>query len=175
MMAAVPYRDMNRAADIILKCFPEAPCLPIMTRSLRWMFEGIPCLIIDREKKQVRMAPPEERESEVIEFYERIEQDDLDYFATSPQTAPFFHEMINRLRGVSEVKWVIFRTVGPVVLGDTIKQTNGNPSIHHETLFDIIVMRKCSCRVVNVCRPYYVVTCYLVYQVILGACDIVVC
>ncbi|MBW1643481.1 MAG: hypothetical protein JRJ39_09785 [Deltaproteobacteria bacterium] len=141
MMAAVPYRDMDRAADVILKCFPEAPCLPIMTRSLRWMFEGIPCLIIDREKKQVLMSPPEERESEVIEFYERVEKDDLDYFATTPQTAPFFHEMIDRLSqsDASDLKWVIFRTVGPVVLGDTIKQVNGNPSIHHETLFDIIV------------------------------------
>jgi len=141
MMAAVPYRDINRASDMILKCFPEAPCLPIMTRSLRWMFEGIPCLIIDREKKQVLMSPPEERESEVIEFYERVEKDDLDYFATTPQTAPFFHEMIDRLSqsDVRDLKWVIIQTIGPVVLGDTIKQVNGNPSIHHETLFDIIV------------------------------------
>jgi hypothetical protein len=141
MMAAVPYRDMDRAEDIILKCFPEAPCLPVMTRSTLWMSEGIPCLIIDREKKQIRMSPPEEREAEVIEFYERIEEDDLEYFATTPETAPFFHEMMNRLsqKHLPDLKWIIFQTVGPVVLGDTVKQVNGNPSIHHETLFDILV------------------------------------
>ena len=32
MMGAVPYRDMDWAAEIILECFPEAPCLPIMTK-----------------------------------------------------------------------------------------------------------------------------------------------
>ena len=42
MMGAVPYRDMDWAADTILECFPEAPCLPIMTRGIRWMLEGYP-------------------------------------------------------------------------------------------------------------------------------------
>ena len=51
MMAFVPFRDMGHTLDLILECFPEAPCWPILTRSIKHMLEGIPCLIFDREKK----------------------------------------------------------------------------------------------------------------------------
>ena len=66
MMAAVPYRDMRKAGQVILENFPEAPCLPIMTRSMRWLLEGVPCLVIDRKKKQIFMVAPEEREEELL-------------------------------------------------------------------------------------------------------------
>ena len=34
------------------------------------------------------MAQPEEREEELLEFYDRVEQGDLDYFAITPEAAP---------------------------------------------------------------------------------------
>jgi hypothetical protein len=141
MMGAVPYREMDRASQIILECFPEAPCLPIMTRSTRWMLEGIPCLVFDRERRIVYFDLSTEREGEILEFYDRIEADDLDYFATTPQTAPFFHDMIERIRSSrpSELKWVLFHTSGPLLFGDMLKQADGTPSIHNETLRDILI------------------------------------
>jgi hypothetical protein len=140
-MAAVPYRDLERAVDTMISYFPEAPCLPATTRGIRWMLEGIPCVVIDREKKRVLMAPPEEREEELLEFYDRYDQDDLDYFATTPETAPFFYAMFDGLkkRKPSQLKWVVFHTAGPVLLGDTLKQLDGNPAIHHETLRDVLI------------------------------------
>jgi len=141
MMAAVPYRDMEKAEQVILENFPEAPCLPVMTRSMRWLLEGIPCLVIDRKKKQVYMAQPEDREEELLEFYKRYDEEDLDYFATTPQTAPFFHSMIEKLKqdGPGEMKWVVFHTAGPVLVGDMLKQASGLPSIQHETLRDVLI------------------------------------
>jgi len=141
VMAAVPYRNVDYAVDVILENFPEAPCLPVTTRGIRWMLEGIPCLIFDREKRQISMAPPEERESELLEFYEKVEQGDLDYFATTANTAPALYRMIEKLKVARPpgLEWVFYRTAGPVLLGDTLKQVNGKPAIHHETLRDILI------------------------------------
>ena len=141
MMGAVPYREMDRAAEIILECFPEAPSLPIMTRNIRWMLEGIPCLVFDRERRIVYFDLSTEREGEILDFYDRIEADDLDYFATTSKAAPFFHQMIERIQGsrTSQLKWVIFHTSGPLLFGDMLKQADGTPSIHNETLRDILI------------------------------------
>ncbi|MBW1798939.1 MAG: hypothetical protein JRJ21_11210 [Deltaproteobacteria bacterium] len=141
MMAAVPYRDMERAGDVILKNFPEAPCLPVMTRGIKWMLEGIPCVVIDRENRRILLDPSPERESELLEFYDRYIEGDLDYFATTPETAPFFYGMFERLKRSrpSELKWVIFHTAGPLLLGDTIRQPDGNPCIYNETLRDVLI------------------------------------
>lgn len=141
MMAAVPYRDITKAGRVILENFPEAPCLPVMTRSMRWLLEGVPCLVIDRKQKQIFMVPPEEREEELLEFYSRYDQGDLDYFATTSQTAPFFYSMLETLKEnrPHELKWVVFHTAGPVLVGDMLKQANGHPSIQHETLRDVLI------------------------------------
>jgi hypothetical protein len=141
MMGAVPYREMDRAAEIILECFPEAPCLPIMTRSIRWMLEGIPCLVFDQERRIVYFDLSREREGEILEFYDRLEADDLEYFATTSKTAPFFQHMIERINLLRppELKWVLFHTSGPLLFGDMLKQADGTPSIHNETLRDILI------------------------------------
>ncbi|MBI4765357.1 MAG: hypothetical protein HY787_12245 [Deltaproteobacteria bacterium] len=141
MMGAVPYREMDRAAGIILECLPEAPSLPIMTRGIRWMLEGIPCLVFDRERRIVYFDLSTEREGEILDFYDHIEADDLDYFATTSKTAPFFYDMIERIQSSrpAELKWVLFHTSGPLLFGDMLKQADGTPSIHNETLRDILI------------------------------------
>jgi len=141
MMSSVPYRDTERALDAIIENFPEAPCLPVMTRGIRWVLEGIPCVVVNKEKREILLDPSTERENEILEFYDRIESDDLDYFATTSKSAPFFYAMIERLknRRPPEMKWVVFHTVGPLLLGDMLKRPDGTPSIHHETLRDILI------------------------------------
>ena len=141
MMGAVPYRDFDYCSNIILENFPQAPCLPVMTRSIHWMLEGIPCIVIDREKRIIYMDASPDREEEILEFYDAWERTDLDYFATTPATAPFYHKMLDRIKAARppELKWVVFHTAGPVLLGDTFKQIDGRPAIHHETLRDILI------------------------------------
>jgi hypothetical protein len=140
MMGAVPYRDIDYATDVILKNFPVAPRIPIMTMSIRWVLEGIPCVKIDRKKKTILMVPPEEREEEVLSFYESVENDNLAHFAVSPETTPSFERTLRKIKEAepSGLKWVAFQIPGPIVIGDSIKQEDGRPVIHHETLRDML-------------------------------------
>jgi len=140
-MGVAPYRDVGHAARTILKCLPEAPCLPALTRSIRWMLEGLPCLVFDRKRRMVYFDLSTEREVEIIEFYDRYEAEDLDYFRTTPEAAPFIHEMIGKIKQERppELKWVIFHTAGPLLFGDFLKQVDGQPSIYNETLRDILI------------------------------------
>ena len=98
MMAYVPYRDLERAIQAVLDNFPEAPCLPVLSRSMKHMLEGIPCVVFDREKRQVLLDPSPEREQELLEFYDRYEEEDLGYFATTPKTAPGFYALLEKLK-----------------------------------------------------------------------------
>jgi hypothetical protein len=140
MIAAVPYRDIQKTIQVILDNFPEAPCLPSLTLNIRWMLEGIPCLVFDRVKRRVFLDPSPEREQELIEFYDRYEAQDLDYFATTPKTAPGFYALLERLKETRppELKWVNFQTAGPVLLADSIKQLDGKSSFYNETLRDML-------------------------------------
>jgi len=141
MIGMVPYQDVKKTVEILLENFPEALRLPVVTRSFSWIGEGMPCLKADWDRNEFSMVPPEEREQEVIEFYDRLERDDLDFFATTPATAPFYYEVLETIRKVrpAELKWILFQIPGPIVLGDSLKQRNGNPAFHHETLRDILV------------------------------------
>ena len=130
MMAFVPFRDMGHTLDLILECFPEAPCWPILTRSIKHMLEGIPCLIFDREKKQILMEFAPEREGELLEFYERAEAQDLDYFATSPERAPGFYALLERLKQERPAPSAGFCLSSLVSIEGRISQTDGFVSLN---------------------------------------------
>ncbi len=141
-LSCVPYRDTAHCVQVILENFPEAPFLPVLTRSLRYQLEGFPCIVFNREKREITMAQPEEREEELLEFYDRVEQGDLDYFAITPEAAPAHQLMIDALKqnSLPDLKWVLFQILSPVTFGDIIKQqANGRSCMFHETLMDVIV------------------------------------
>ena len=49
-LSCVPYRDAAHCVQVILENFPEAPFLPVLTRSLRYQLEGFPCIVFNRGK-----------------------------------------------------------------------------------------------------------------------------
>jgi len=140
-MGAVPYRSMDRAIGSIFSHFPIAPCLPVTTRSSRWMLEGIPCLIVDRRKRTICMDCTQERENELLEFYDEYEKGNLEYFGTSHETAPFIYGAIEWVRrnASEQMKWFLVHLAGPPLLGDIIKQANGIPVFFDESLRDVII------------------------------------
>lgn len=140
-LAAVPQRDSKRVCRLILDHFPEAPCLPRLTRSTRMYLEGMPCLVVDSERGKLSFDLSQEREHELLEFYEHVLADDLDYFAISEASAPGVYALVRTLRQEPppELKVVHIQTPGPVSWAMTAVDENGAPAFYNETMRDIMV------------------------------------
>lgn len=140
-LAAVPQRDSKQVCRLILDHFPEAPCLPRLTRSTRMYLEGMPCLVIDSERGKLSFDLSPEREHELLEFYEHVLADDVDYFAISEASAPGVYALVRTLRQEPppELKVVHIQTPGPVSWAMTAVDENGAPAFYNETMRDIMV------------------------------------
>lgn len=140
-LAAMPHRDAEKACRFILNCFPEAPCIPRFTKSTRMYLEGMPCVVVDSEKRRLWFDLTPGREGELIEFYERYEADDLDYFAISRNWATGMYTMIDILLEEipKQLKFVHIQTPGPVTWGLSVTDDQGKPAFFNETLRDIVV------------------------------------
>ncbi len=77
-LAAMPNRDPIPTSSFILETFPEPPSIPRLTKSTRMYLEQIPCLVVDREKKKLWFDISPEREHEILDFYEKFANDNLE-------------------------------------------------------------------------------------------------
>ena len=140
-LSGMPHRDVEEACQLMLRNFPEAPSPPTLTRSLRMWLGGMPCLILDRQKRQVFFDLSSGRESELVEFYERYLSEDLDYFAISPESNPGFYKLVQMLReGASpELKLINITPPGPYTFGEVVKDESGNTAFYNDTMRDVVV------------------------------------
>lgn len=139
-LESVPHRDVEEACRVMIRNFPEAPNIPRITRSYRIWTEGTPCLIIDREKKELRFELSS-RESELVEFYNRYLAQDLDYFAISPELDPALYKLAEMFKEKpwTELKLIHFHVPGPYSWGLSLKDENGAPALYNDTLRDVMI------------------------------------
>jgi len=140
-LSAVPQRDSKQVCRLILDHFPEAPCLPRLTRSTRMYLEGMPCVIVDSERGKICFDLSQAREHELLEFYEHVLADDVDHFAIGEASAPGMYGLIRTLQAEAppELKVVHIQTPGPVSWAMTAVDENGSPAFYNETMRDIMV------------------------------------
>jgi len=89
---------MEKTADVFLTYFTEVLSLPVMTRSIKWMLEGIPRMVIDKEMRLILSDSSPKRENEALKFYQTCDEDHLNHFATTPETAPILYGMLGRVK-----------------------------------------------------------------------------
>jgi hypothetical protein len=137
--SSVPHRDMEQAAGVILKYLPQVPSVPVMARGIRRLPEGNPCAVIGRENRRVLLAPAPERENELLELYEKYDQEDPDCLAATPKTAPFIFRMLCRPKKDRTPKLDMDHlSYSPLLPGDHITQSDDNSSMYHEALRDVL-------------------------------------
>ncbi len=140
-LAAMAHRDPEQACGLIIKYFPEAPGIPRLTKSTRMYLEGIPCLVVDSARRKLWFDISPRREKELIEFYDKCEAEDLNYFAISRESAPGMHLLLERLKEnpPAELKLVHIQTPGPISWGLSITDGEGTAAFHNGTMRDILV------------------------------------
>ncbi|MFC1942464.1 hypothetical protein ACFLWU_04525 [Chloroflexota bacterium] len=140
-LCTAPFRDIEKGCQIIADNFPEAVPIPRFAKGLRHLLGGMPCLVIDSERRRLYFDISSEREGELVNFYDRYLAEDLDYWAISPQEARGMFEMLDMLkaRQSKQIKMVSCAVPGPLNLGYTITDKEGKPCLFDDTLRDIMI------------------------------------
>ena len=139
-LPGMPHRDIEEACQVMIHNFPEALPIPFITMSRRIFTEGLPCLKIDREKRQL-IFDTNGRENELVQFYEHYMDNDFDYFAISPELDPTLYKLaeIYKKNPWNGLKYIHMDFPGLFTWGLLIKDAKGNSALYDVNLKDIII------------------------------------
>jgi hypothetical protein len=138
-LPTMPHREPEAACRAMLKYFPEAPSIPRLSMSVRMYMDGMPCLVIDPAKKQLRYDLS--REEELMRFYEQVLSETLDSFAMSPKYAAGFYVMLEALKNSCPPDFRLIHTQLPGLLtwGLSLIGPEGRPAWYDPVMREVIV------------------------------------
>ncbi len=140
-LSTVPFRDPHLACRTMLEYFSEAPCVPKLSLSLRRYIDGMPCLVIDPEKR--RITYDLSMQNQLQTFYERYMADDLEYFAIRTKYAPGFYAFLDILESAppADLKMIHIGLPGPLTWGlSLIDHETGKPAWYDPTMREVLII-----------------------------------
>ncbi len=141
-IGSFPHSDPEDALKLINKYFPDAPAWPqLPKRGLKenmcpQFSQGMPALCLDLEEKKISFRVGDDLMAEMEAFYMKVIEDDLDYFALTPDYALGFGALINHLREGGERPYIKGCVTGPITFGLTVTDPDRKPSLYYPELFD---------------------------------------
>ncbi|MEA1929135.1 MAG: hypothetical protein U9N73_13085, partial [Candidatus Auribacterota bacterium] len=136
------HSDPEQALELIGKYFPDAPAWPQLPKlglkenMCPQFSQGMPDLLLDLEEKKISFLIGENLMTEMEAFYMKVIEDDLDYFALTPDYALGFGALINYLRQRERFPYIKGCVTGPITFGLTITDQDRKPSLYYPELFD---------------------------------------
>ncbi len=73
MATALPMfyqKDTQKACQVVVNCFPEAPAAPLLRQPIQGSSMKIPCTRVDEERKVVIFDLSADYQPELLNFYE---------------------------------------------------------------------------------------------------------
>lgn len=140
-LSTVPFRDPHLACRTMLEHFPEAPCVPKLSLSLRRYIDGMPCLVIDPEKRRITYDLSMKKQLQT--FYERYIAKDLEYFAINAKYAPGFYTFLNilKLAPPADLKMIHIGLPGPLTWGlSLLDHETGKPAWYDHTMREVLII-----------------------------------
>lgn len=140
-LPGAPFRDIEKGCRVMADNFGEAVMLPIFAKGIRHLLGGMPCLVIDSQRRRLYFDISPSREEELVQFYDRYVAQDIEYWAISPQESKGMLEMLDLLRArqSKQLKLVMCGAPGPFTLGYSITDKEGAPCLFNDTLRDILI------------------------------------
>jgi hypothetical protein len=142
-IGSFPFTDVDKAIDIIFETCPEIPFWPQLPKRAPYenmyipFLEGVPCVVVDENEGTAFMDT--ENAEGIEEFYENVQNGNLEAFRISGKVAPGFYRFLERLKeGNDEVKFIKTQITGPFSMGLGLKDEHGKPVIYNYGYFDII-------------------------------------
>ncbi len=136
---SLPHKDVEAALDLIFKYLPNIPFWPqLPKRDIRegmvaQFSENLPCIKVARDGL---FFDGNYQEKALETFYERIINNDINYFKISPDFALGLHKFYQRLKesDIKAVEFIKCHITGPFTFAASIKDESGN-ALLHDTVF----------------------------------------
>ena len=142
-IGSFPFTDVDKALSLIFDTCPEIPFWPQLPKRAHYenmyipFLEGVPCVVVD-EKEGTAFMDTESAEG-IEEFYENVQNGNLEAFRITEKFAPGFYRFLERLKERNEaVKFIKTQITGPFSMGLGLKDEKGKPVIYNYGYFDII-------------------------------------
>jgi len=134
-IGSLPHQDVEEALDLIFKYTPQIPFWPQLPKRdkkeamVTQFSENFPCLKI---KKGELVFEPENKEKELEQFYERIINNDIDYFKISSDFALGLYKFYSRLekQNLKEIEFIKCQVTGPFTFLASINNEEGIALLH---------------------------------------------
>ena len=155
-IGSLPYSEAAKAVDTVLASIPDAPIWPQLPRlglneQMEVQYsEGIPCVVVDQDKKRMYFQTDGDHSEALAAFYEQymaaMDPDsgngDCSALAISPAYSQGFHAMESRLKalnGASKRPFVKVQTTGPCSFALTIVDENKRAIYYNDEFRDVVV------------------------------------
>jgi methionine synthase II (cobalamin-independent) len=145
-VGSLPHATAEQAVELVLASIPDAPLWPqLPRRGLNEQMEvqyseGLPRVVIDRDKERMHIDTTGDYSMELAGFYESFLAEDLDAFQISAEFAAGFHAMEAALKQAArKPPFIKVQTTGPITFGLTIVDENKRAIYYNPEFVDIIV------------------------------------
>lgn len=146
-IGSLPFVEAQEAVDLILRYLPNAPFWPQLPKRdtregmITQFSENLPGLKIDQ--RGLRFAPVD-KEKELEAFYEKFLEQDLSYFAISPDFARGLRAFYQRLKALnpedlSKIEFIKCQVTGPFTFCSGINDPEGKTILHDKVLMQAMV------------------------------------
>jgi hypothetical protein len=145
-IGSLPHKDPQQAVEVVLQNIPNAPIWPqLPANGLNEQMEiqyseGLPRVVIDREKGRMYFDTTGDTSADLAEFYEKFCADDVEAFRISPDFSKGIYAMEAALQA-SGVKrpFVKVQTTGPLSVGLSIVDEKKRAIYYNPEFVDVVV------------------------------------
>jgi len=143
-IGSLPHKDIEAALDLIFKYLPNIPFWPQLSkRDIRegmvaQFSENLPCIKVARDGL---FFDGNYQEKALETFYERIINNDINYFKISPDCALGLHKFYQRLKesDIKEVEVIKCHITGPFTFAASIKDEEGKAYLHDSVFMQAFI------------------------------------
>jgi len=145
-IGSLPHSNPDDAVKVVLDSIPDAPIWPQlpalgMNEQMEVQYsEGLPRVVIDREKERMYIDTTGDYSMDLANFYENFLTENLDYFQITPDFSKGIYAMEAALKAAGGSRpFVKVQTTGPMSFGLTIVDENKRAIYYNPEFVDIVV------------------------------------
>jgi hypothetical protein len=152
-IGSMPFADVKHAVDVSIEkldcpIWPQLSAFGLYEQMEIQFSEGIPCLVIDEEKKRMYFDTSGDYSEKFAEFYEiymmAMDPDegngDCSAMSISQKFSKGIYELENQLKTMGrKIPWIKVQTTGPCTFALTIVDENKRSIYYNEEFRDVVV------------------------------------